>query len=145
MMMAAIPPLPVQKLSVHAVIPTTGTAGAAGFDMYATDEHVIPTGTRMLLPTDIAMAIPRGFVGILKSRSSMAYNDVDTEAGVIDSDFRGNIRVLLHNHGSQNYVVHKHDKIAQLIILPLPSFRMEETDHLSKTTRGTDGFGSTGK
>lgn len=140
-----LPTIPVQKLSVHATLPTKGTAGSAGFDMYATDEHVVATGTRLLIPTDIAMSIPRGYVGILKSRSSMACKYLDTEAGVIDSDYRGNIKVLLHNHGDTNYVVHKNDKIAQMLILPIVSLELEETDKLQDTSRGTEGFGSTGK
>ena len=140
-----MPTVPVKRLSARAVIPTRGTAGSAGFDLYATDEHVIPIGARIPLPTDVAMAIPHGFVGILKSRSSMACRYLSTEAGVIDSDFRGNIKVLLHNHGTENVVVHKGDKIAQMIILPIPSFELMETDALDATERGEDGFGSTGR
>lgn len=137
--------LPVQKLSVHATIPVKGTTGAAGYDLFAVDEHVIAFGTRILIPTDIVMAIPEGYVGILKSRSSMAVKYMDTEAGVIDSDYRGNVKVLIHNHGEHNYIVHKKDKIAQLLVIPAPNFEPQESLELSATDRGIAGFGSTGE
>lgn len=137
--------LQVKKLSEHARIPERGTAGAAGLDLFAADMVVIARNSRALIPLDLAFTIPMGYVGILKSRSSMALKGLDVEAGVIDSDYRGHVQVLLQNTGQVNMTVHKGDKIAQMIILPAPAMTVCEVDELDDTERGYGGFGSTGK
>lgn len=136
--------LRVKKLSANARTPERGSNGAAGMDLFAADVVVVEGNRRALIPLDLAFAIPAGHVGILKSRSSMALRGLDVEAGVIDSDYRGNVQVILSNTGGENRTVHRGDKIAQMIVLPVPPMSICEVEALDETQRGSGGFGSTG-
>lgn len=132
------------KLSNEALLPTRATNKAAGADLYSVvDESILP-GKRKLIPTGISIAIPNGYYGRVAPRSGLASkHGIDVFAGVIDSDFRGEIKVLLYNSSEETFNINKSSKIAQLIIekIELPEF--EEVKRLDNTIRGSDGFGST--
>ena len=143
-------PVSVKKLRSHAVLPTYGSAQAAGADLRAClDQDVtIAPGETVFLPTGLAMEIPLGYAGLVHARSGLASKRglaPANKVGVIDSDYRGEITVALHNHGSQPQTVSHGDRIAQLLIVPVLAPPFEEAEALSDTDRGTGGFGSTGK
>ncbi len=140
----------VKLLRQGAKLPTYGSAEAAGADLYAclTDPVTILPGQTVFIPTGIALEIPKGCAGLVFARSSMgAKRDLApaNKVGVIDSDYRGEIMVALHNHGALARQVAPGERIAQLLITPVftPGFRRAET--LEETDRGVGGFGSTGK
>lgn len=138
--------LSVQRLCANATLPSRATSGAAGYDITCTETVHIPPNERHLLSTGIAVAIPNGYVGILKSRSSTAWRrTLDVRAGVIDSDYRGEVKVLLHNaHPSAERVVTAGERVAQMLVVPVPDMILTESTCLSHTQRGQGGFGSTG-
>ena len=140
----------IKKLHPNAVIPTYGSLEAAGADIYAClDAAVtIPAGKTVFIPTGLAMEVPKGCAGLIYARSSMGSKRGLAPAymvGVIDSDYRGQVMVALHNHSQEDQVVNPGERVAQLIITPVftPGFR--EVDDLSETDRGSGGFGSTGR
>lgn len=142
--------IPVKRLKPNAIVPTYGSAEAAGADLYAClDEPVtIAPGQTAFIPTGIAMEIPAGYAGLAYARSGLACKQdlaPANKVGVIDSDYRGEFMIALHNHGSAVRTVSHGDRIAQLVITPVytPGFR--EVEELSDTSRGSGGFGSTGK
>lgn len=140
----------VKRLHPNAKMPTFGTDQAAGADLYAClDQPVtVEPGQTTFIPTGLSMAIPEGYTGLICARSGLACKSdlaPANKVGVIDSDYRGEFIVALHNHGSQIRTVTGGDRIAQLLVVPVlhPLFR--ETDALTETDRGVGGFGSTGK
>ena len=138
-----------KKLTQSAVCPTYGTEFSAGADLYAANEVPVVIGAHetAMIPTGIAIELERGTVGLICARSGLASKrDLApaTKVGVIDCDYRGEIRVALHNHGSAPQTVEPHERIAQLVITPYVTAEFEETDELSDTVRGAGGFGSTG-
>lgn len=140
----------VKRLREGAVLPTYGSAGAAGGDLYAClDEKIaIAPGETAFIPTGLAMAIPQGFAGLVFARSGTACKrDLApaNKVGVIDSDYRGEIMVALHNHGKQVRTVEKGERIAQLLIMPVLTPIFQEEAELDETDRNAGGFGSTGK
>ena len=143
--------LPIKKLHPNAILPTYGSAGAAGADLYALiegDPVVINPGETVMIHTGLAMAIPEGYVGLNFARSGLASKRGLTPAnkvGVIDSDYRGELMVALHNHGKVPQTVENGDRIAQFLIMPVITADFVETDTLDDTERGAGGFGSTGK
>lgn len=142
--------LRVKKLNSKAVLPTYGSAEAAGADMYAClDTPVtIEAGESFFIPTGLALEIPRGCAGLVVARSSMGAKRglaPANKVGVIDSDYRGEVRVVLHNHGKTAQTVCPGERVAQLLIVPVTTPTFEESDCLSDTERGSGGFGSTGK
>ena len=142
--------IPVKKLKENAILPTYGSLEAAGADLYAClDAAVtIEPGKTVFVPTGIAMEIPKGYAGLAYARSGLACKQdlaPANKVGVIDSDYRGEFMIALHNHGSQNRIVSHGDRIAQLVITPVYTPGFEEVAELSDTQRGTGGFGSTGK
>lgn len=142
--------VPFIKLHPDAMMPTYGSACAAGADLYALsgEEILIPAGKTVFVSTGIAMEIPEGFVGLVFARSSMGAKRnlaPANKVGVIDSDYRGEIKVVLHNHGDTDQVVMPGERIAQLAIVPYLTAEFEECDALSGTERGAGGFGSTGR
>lgn len=142
-------PIHVKKLSPNAVLPTYGSAEAAGADLYAClDEPVtIEPGGTAWIPTGIALEIPKGCAGLVYARSGLACKRglaPANKVGVIDSDYRGPVIVVLHNHGFVAQTVNHGERIAQLIITPVLTPTYEEAETLSDTMRGTGGFGSTG-
>ena len=138
-------PLQVQLLSDNAKIPAKATEGAAGYDIYSAEEQTIAPHSRKLINTDIAIAPPPGTYGQITSRSGLALKyGIDTRAGVIDSDYRGNIGVLLENTSDQAFTVKPGDRIAQLILYYIANPQVETVQQLNETERGSGGFGSTG-
>lgn len=135
-----------KRLSDQAIIPTVATEGAAGFDLYASEQAMVGFGYHTMIKTDVAMEIPKGFVGLIKPRSGLAAkHSLDTMAGVIDSDFRDGVRVILTKEAKgECYEVKPGDRIAQIIFVPVLTDAIE-VDELSDTERGAGGFGSTGK
>lgn len=140
----------VKLLRAGAHMPTYGTAGAAGADLYACleDAVTILPGQTMPIPTGVALEVPAGCAGLVYARSSMGVKrDLApaNKVGVIDSDYRGEILVMLHNHGSQAREVVPGERVAQLLITPVYTPGFTQVEALSDTVRGTGGFGSTGK
>lgn len=143
-------PIQVKKLKPNAILPTYGSAQAAGADLYACleEEVCIDPGKTVYIPTGLAMELPVGFVGLIYARSGLACKKglaPANKVGVIDSDYRGEFIVALHNHSEQTYTVQPGERIAQLVVAPVITPGFEETDSLSDTVRSTGGFGSTGK
>lgn len=139
-----------KKLSETAVKPTYGSEFAAGMDMYADiqEDVDIEAGQTYMCSTGIAMEIPEGYVGLLFARSGLASKQglaPANKVGVIDSDYRGEIKVALHNHSGETRTIKAGDRIAQLAIVPFLRVDLDEVDELNDTDRGEGGFGSTGK
>jgi dUTP pyrophosphatase len=142
---AECPPLRVKKLSPDAVVPTRTTAGAAGYDLYASKAATVPARGKFIVPTDIAMAIPEGYYGRVAPRSGLAAkHHLDVGAGVIDCDYRGAVGVVMFNHAETAYEIAQGDRVAQLIITKIDTPPVIEVDDLDDTVRGAGGFGSTG-
>lgn len=140
----------VKKLRPDAFLPAYGSAEAAGADLYAClDEPVtIQPGETAWIPTGIALEVPKGCAGLVYARSSMGAKRglaPANKVGVIDSDYRGELRVVLLNHGKQPQTVEHGERVAQFLITPVLTPAYEETEELSHTGRGVGGFGSTGK
>jgi len=137
----------VKKLSENATIPTQGTSFAAGYDLYAAEDAVVVCGTRKLIKTNISMEITPGYYGRIAPRSGLAYkNGIDILAGVIDSDYRGDIGVILYNTDKNiDFTVKKGDRIAQIIFEACYTATLNNVDNLDNTLRQAGGFGSTGK
>lgn len=143
-------PIKVKKLKEQAVIPTYGSAEAAGADLYAClrEPVTIMPGRTAFIPTGLAMELPVGYVGLIYARSGLACKKglaPANKVGVIDSDYRGEFIVALHNHGSEPQTVASGERIAQLVISPVFTPGFTETEELSNTERAAGGFGSTGK
>lgn len=136
-------PIYVKRLSDAAILPRKGTPGSAGYDLYASMECRVPAKGKTLVKTDIAMAIPYGYYGRVAPRSSMAMKHTDIGAGVIDSDYRGEIGVVLFNHSDTDLVIKVHDRVAQLIVEKLGMGDLTEVSELDETSR-IGGYGSTG-
>ena len=131
-------------------MPTFGSREAAGADLYACLEEpvTIEPGKTVFLPTGLSMALPKGYVGLVYARSGLACKQdlaPANKVGVIDSDYRGEFMIALHNHGTEPRVVEHGDRIAQLVVTPVIQPDYYEADTLDDTLRGTGGFGSTGK
>lgn len=137
----------IKKLRNNAVIPTQGSKEAAGFDLYSAESITLSPGKTTKVPTGIAVAIPKGNFGGIYARSGLATKRGLRPAncvGVIDSDYRGEVIVALHNDSDKDQAIEAGERIAQLIIQPYTVTTMEEVDDLDETERGSGGFGSTG-
>lgn len=139
----------IQKLDPRAVVPTYGSANAAGADLYAvTDGDVtIAPGETKMIHTGLAMELPTGYVGLIYARSGLASKKglaPANKVGVVDSDYRGEFLVALHNHSSVPQTITHGERIAQLVITPYLTAQFQLADTLSDTQRGDGGFGSTG-
>lgn len=161
--------LKVKKLNPKAKLPTKNHITDAGFDLYAVEDAILYSGTSTKIDTGIAVEIPEGYVGVIFDRSSMGAKGIHRHCGVIDSSYRGPLIVCLnntnlpqveykeheryyevdpHNEVVVNpdiYEVKRGDKIAQMLILPVPAVVVEEVDELGESDRGAKGFGSSGK
>ncbi len=136
-----------KKLDEGAIVPTYGSASAAGADLYALDGAELQPGQTVLVHTGIALEIPEGYAGLIYARSGLASKKglaPANKVGVVDADYRGEIMVSLHNHSSQPQRVDGGERIAQLVITPFLRVDFEEAETLSDTVRGIGGFGSTG-
>lgn len=160
-------PISIKKQSPNAIIPTYGSAEAAGADLYAcipdkkiyvsgmrrepvmtAQKVTIPAGKTAMISTGLAMEIPKGYAGLIYARSGLACKcglAPATKVSVIDCDYRGEVMVPLHNHGQEDQVIQHGDRIAQLVITPVFTPGFVEVEELNDTQRGTGGFGSTGK
>ena len=138
----------IKKIFPEAIEPKRGTNGSAGYDLFSCDATVILPGKSYMITTGIAMEIPNGYVGLVFARSGLATKQGLRPAncvGVIDSDYRGEIKVCLYNDSSDAREVNFGDRIAQIVILPYIYPNLELVETLSDTERGDGGFGSTGK
>eukprot|EP00435_Cladocopium_sp_Y103_P062154 s1305_g23.t1 len=136
--------LKVKLLNESAVLPTRGTTGSAGLDLSSSENYKIGPGEYLLVKTGLAVELPYGTYGRLASRSSMAKMGIEVSAGVIDRDFRGEIKVLVHNQSGRDFWVRKGDRIAQMIVERMMEVEVHQVSALSETSRGRMGFGSTG-
>ncbi|MBE5932281.1 MAG: dUTP diphosphatase [Lachnospiraceae bacterium] len=142
-------PVNIKKLNDNAVIPTYGSEYAAGADLYAciTEAVTIEPGETKLIPTGLAMELPIGYAGLIYARSGLASKKglaPANKVGVVDSDYRGEVMVALHNHSNVPASIDPQERIAQLVITPYIAAIFNTVDTLDDTTRGTGGFGSTG-
>ncbi len=139
-----------KKLNENAVTPTYGSEFAAGADLYACEggEVSIGAGETKLIHTGLSLEIPEGYAGLIYARSGIATKRglaPANKVGVIDSDYRGEIMVSLHNHSGVTQTIADKERVAQLVITPFLKVEYSEADELSDTVRGDGGFGSTGK
>ena len=146
-----VPAMKICKLDPAAILPTYATAGSAGADLYALpvgDPVVIDPGETAFLRTGLAAAIPAGYVGLIFARSGLACKRglaPANKVGVVDSDYRGEFIVALHNHGTQPQTISTGERIAQLVVTPVLLPDTEEVQQLPDSARGAGGFGSTGQ
>ncbi len=145
-----MPIVNVKKLDENAVLPTYASAYSAGADLYAlTDEELVfAPGETKLVKTGLAMEIPEGYAGLIYARSGLASKRglaPANKVGVIDSDYRGEVMVALHNHSAIEQKIAPKERIAQLVIAPFLKAEFLAADTLSDTVRGEGGFGSTGR
>ncbi len=137
--------LSFKRLDPRAVLPTRGSVAAAGLDLFCIEELTIAPGERCLARTGLAVAIPEGYYGRVAPRSGLATkNGLDTLAGVIDADYRGEIRCLLYNAGAETIQLDGGSKICQLIIEKIITPEPAWANEIDETVRGSGGFGSTG-
>ena len=142
-------PVCVKLLDPRAKLPAYGSADAAGADLYALTDGpaAIAPGETILIRTGLALAIPKGYVGLVCARSGMACKRGLAPAnmvGVVDADYRGEVMIFLHNHGPETQVVEPGDRVAQLVIVPYLTVQFAPAEELDGTERGSGGFGSTG-
>tara|TARA_Y100001970_G_scaffold154575_1_gene189417 strand:- start:313 stop:789 length:477 start_codon:yes stop_codon:yes gene_type:complete len=138
------PPLRVKRIGTAGALPTRGSEYAAGVDLYASETVEIPTQERRTVCTAIQVAIPHGHYGRIAPRSGLAVkHQIDVCAGVVDADYRGEVKVVLANFGFEPYTVKRLDRIAQLILERISLPVIVEVDELDETKRGDGGFGST--
>tara|TARA_B100001996_G_C18520145_1_gene538933 strand:- start:277 stop:714 length:438 start_codon:yes stop_codon:yes gene_type:complete len=137
--------LRVKKLKYDAIIPSRGSPLAAGYDLYSTCDLSINANERAIVETGIAIEMPEGVYGRVAPRSGLAVRSgISIGAGVIDRDYRGELKVVLFNQGSESFDVKKGDRIAQLVLERHEMLEIEEVGLLEETHRGEGGFGSTG-
>ena len=135
----------VKKLSESAILPVRGSEFAAGFDLASAYDLVIPAKGKGIVKTDLAIAVPAGTYARIAPRSGLAVKHfIDTGAGVVDYDYRGNVGVVLFNHADADFEIKKGDRVAQLILEKISMAPCVEVTELSETERGAGGFGSTG-
>ena len=137
--------LRVKLLTEHAKLPQRGSMAAAGYDLCSAYAGVVPARGKALLKTDLSIAVPAGTYGRVAPRSGLALkHGIDTGAGVIDEDYRGNVGVILFNHSDADFAVAAGDRVAQLILERIATPEVVEVDSLDDTQRGAGGYGSTG-
>ena len=139
--------LKVKKLTYDATVPTRGSDCAVGYDLYSSEDAVVPNQAgRALVGTGITVVLPPGVYGRVAPRSGLAVKHcINVGAGVIDPDYTGEIKVVLFNHGSNDFEIKKGDRIAQLVLERCETPPIEEINIVEDTERGSGGFGSTGQ
>ena len=140
----------IKKLSKKAILPKYETDGSSGLDLAACldNDIEIKPGRSEIIPTGLAIAIPKNFEIQIRPRSGLAAKNsisVLNTPGTIDSDYRGEIKIILFNHGKNDFLINNKDRIAQMILTPVIKMELQEADELPGTVRGEGGFGSTGK
>ena len=140
--------VPIKRLDETLEMPAYAYAGDAGLDLRSSEDVVLKPFERKLVPCGIAMAIPKGFAGFVMPRSGLAAKygiSIVNSPGLIDSNYRGEIKAILINlDAHDDFVIKRGDRIAQIVILETPSVALEEVDELESTSRGDGGFGSSG-
>lgn len=136
--------LKVKKIHPAAKLPVYGHPGDAGMDLFACVDKTLAPGELFPVPTGIQMAIPRGYVGLIWDKSGVSLKGVHRLAGVVDAGYRGEVQVVMINLGGAPYEIKAGMKIAQMLIQPVSSVEIRESDTLDDTSRGEGGFGSTG-
>ena len=140
----------IKKLNPKAELPKYKTEGSSGMDLMALIENPIKIKSQnsALIPTGLSIAIPEDTEVQIRPRSGLASKSnisVLNTPGTIDSDYRGEIKIIIFNHGKEDFTVNNNDRIAQMILMPVLKAEFEEVEELPKTVRGSGGFGSTGK
>ena len=140
----------IKKLSPQVELPTYKTSGASGMDLMAfiNSPIVIKPKTSSLIPTGILLAFSEDYEIQIRPRSGLAAKSnisVLNTPGTVDSDYRGEIKVIIYNHGNKDFIINNKDRIAQMVLTPVIKIKLEETENLPETVRGEGGFGSTGK
>ena len=139
--------LKIQRLTPNAILPCRAHEGDAGLDVYAAEETVVRPGERVLIGTGFCMELPPGTEAQIRPRSGLALKygiSVLNSPGTIDEAYRGEVKIILINHGQDDFAVSIGMRIAQMVIQPVLAVAVEETDSLSDSRRGAGGFGSTG-
>lgn len=142
------PEVLVHRLDRELPLPARAHPGDAGVDLYAAEAVQLAPGERATVPTGVAVAIPEGFAGLVAPRSGLAQRHglgVVNAPGVVDAGYRGEIRVLLVNHGAEPVSLARGERIAQLLVVPVSAVEMVEVEALPSSQRGAGGFGSTGR
>ena len=140
----------IKKLNPNVELPVYKTNGASGMDLMAFIEepiNILPNSSH-LVPTGLSMAFSEDYEVQIRPRSGLAAKNSITvlnTPGTIDSDYRGEIKIILFNHGKENFLINNQDRVAQMILTPVVKMELEEADSLPDSLRGEDGFGSTGK
>jgi len=140
----------VKKLNPNVQLPAYKTSGASGVDLMAfIDQPIkISPNSSCVVPTGLSLAFSEDYEIQIRPRSGLAAKNnitVLNTPGTIDSDYRGEIKIILFNHGSEEFIINKNDRVAQMILMPVVKMKLEETDTLPDSVRGKGGFGSTGK
>ena len=140
----------IKKLDPLVKLPSYKSEGASGMDLMAfiKDQINIKPKTSSLIPTGLSIAFPKEYEIQIRPRSGLAAKNnisVLNTPGTIDSDYRGELKVIIYNHGNKDFIINNGDRIAQMILTPVIKMKLEETDNLPETLRGESGFGSTGK
>ena len=140
----------IKKLDPKIKLPAYKTNGASGMDLmaYIKEPINVKPKTSFLVPTGLSLAFPEDYEIQIRPRSGLAVKNnisVLNTPGTIDSDYRGEIKVIMYNHGNNDFIINNGDRIAQMILAPIVKMELEETNHLPETIRGEGGFGSTGK
>ena len=140
----------IKKLNPYVQLPKYKTTGASGMDLMACIEKPIKLkpGKSCLVPTGLSVAFPEKYEIQIRPRSGLAAKNnisVLNTPGTIDSDYRGEIKIILFNHGSENFIINNKDRVAQMVLTPIIKMELEETNELPDSIRGEGGFGSTGK
>ncbi len=140
----------VKKSNPAIELPSYKTNGASGMDLMAWIDNpiILKPGTSCLVPTGISVAFPQEYEIQVRPRSGLAAKNnisVLNTPGTIDSDYRGEIKIILFNHGNEDFIINNKDRIAQMVLTPIIKMQLEETNELPDTNRGEGGFGSTGK
>ena len=137
--------LKVKKVQMDAKLPRYGHAGDAGLDIFSSVDFVLEKGQVEAIPAGIKVAIPDGYVGLIWDKSGVSLKGVHRFAGVVDSGYRGEVKVILINLSEGPFIIEKGMKIAQMLVQPVTVVHVVEAEDLDDTSRGEGGFGSTGK
>tara|TARA_Y100001954_G_scaffold78835_1_gene86605 strand:+ start:40 stop:477 length:438 start_codon:yes stop_codon:yes gene_type:complete len=140
----------IKKLNPSVQLPSYKTNGASGMDLMAYVEKPInlKPGKSCIVPTGLSIAFPQKYEIQIRPRSGLAAKDnisVLNTPGTIDSDYRGELKIILFNHGNKNFIINNNDRVAQMVLAPTIKMELEETNDLPESIRGDGGFGSTGK
>jgi len=136
--------LKVKRINPSGKLPSYGHPGDAGLDLFSAEDYILKPDEVRAVPTGIQVAIPRGHVGLIWDKSGISLKGVHKLAGVVDAGYRGEVQVVMINLGPNPYEIKKGMKIAQMLIQPIVEVDVVEAQDLEETSRGKDGFGSTG-